>query len=1051
MAIYGTPLTMGGGGGGQNETLPPLLDNFKATRLEGGIVPPTANTLAFKDIPDGSKIKLVKGNNISGTVTYGTTTDLNHRIVFDSNDWARKRFRLENDSSHNNISGSDIDQWLNATKASGWWTTASQPYAGEIDPPRPTTNTTRPDYANDEGFLYQLGITDELLAQNFNNIQINSESTAKVALPWRVSFSEDIPYTFFKDVTMFDFADYASLYGDLGNDVLKYNKPQTKAPSQITLYNVTAKIHPMMEPKPDTKVALDVDGSYFMFEKQTSIILSADKMPVSRANALAGAVWVYGEHEPKNVNDGTKVSLTREEIVLPEEGDTDIPPISYTELERPTSTKTWTATEDGYYKFVGVAEAGRSGTARRIAGASYNVSGGSGGSGGIVASVFKLKRGESVSLAIASGDVTISYGSETANATHGQDGGSSSSEPDNKVKLGIHGKPGTATGGNLINMNGKHGRPGERLEGNKATIVRGGETIYEKHISRGGYAQSTRQEGDIVTEDRGTTAYIAVLKGNDSSNETLNFTTKASKTIADLPSKTKVKLGKFSGIPLKWLVCRDSVDQSLRLILDGESVVVIGNKMFDNHEPNNPDSNRRNYGNNRYIWSNIRQWLNSDKPANQWYTAQHTYDAAPDYTNVAGFLHEWTEKEISVLENASWVVTKHSVDGGGSESFQSKVALPSTTEMGLESNTGGARIDIFNNNEDRVVSGVPYWCRTPYSSNAYDACTIHTGGTLHHYRTDNTGYGVRPLCKPVASTLVSNEPDSDGCYTLVFTPPLERTVVWDKKKEFYARQFTYNSKKQYQTMLKGAVSYLPIMPDGQELSKLPSKSKVKLGRYGDADLQWLVSRNAENKLILVLDSNSISALGNKMLDAAEPNNSNSNRRDYGNNRYIYTNLHQWLNAEKGANQWFVKAHNADTPPDYQNQAGFLNGWKKEELDLLELAEWTVTKSGTDGSGKETFRSRVVLPSTTEMGFSSEGGGSKLDIFNSDSDRQTGSTYWTRTPFPTSPCINYQVKSDGTQYSGGYNSYDGAIRPICSIPETTLVSIETDSEGCFTLV
>ena len=53
-------------------------------------------------------------------------------------------------------------------------------------------------------------------------------------------------------------------------------------------------------------------------------------------------------------------------------------------------------------------------------------------------------------------------------------------------------------------------------------------------------------------------------------------------------------------------------------------------------------------------------------------------------------------------------------------------------------------------------------------------------------------------------------------------------------------------------MLEGATAYLPIMPDGQELSKLPSKSKVKLGRYGDADLQWLVSRNAENKLILLM-------------------------------------------------------------------------------------------------------------------------------------------------------------------------------------------------------
>ena len=92
MAIYGNTISFGGGG--SNDTLPPLLDNFKATRLEGGIVPPTANTLAFKDIPDGSKIKLVKGSKISGTVTYGTTTDLNHRIVFDSNDWTKKEFEF---------------------------------------------------------------------------------------------------------------------------------------------------------------------------------------------------------------------------------------------------------------------------------------------------------------------------------------------------------------------------------------------------------------------------------------------------------------------------------------------------------------------------------------------------------------------------------------------------------------------------------------------------------------------------------------------------------------------------------------------------------------------------------------------------------------------------------------------------------------------------------------------------------------------------------------------------------------------------------------------
>lgn len=237
------------------------------------------------------------------------------------------------------------------------------------------------------------------------------------------------------------------------------------------------------------------------------------------------------------------------------------------------------------------------------------------------------------------------------------------------------------------------------------------------------------------------------------------------KTIADLPSKSKVKLGKFSGIPLKWLVCRDSVDQSLRLILDGESVGVIGNKMADNHEPNNPDSSRRNYGNNRYIWSNIRQWLNSDKPANQWYTAQHTYDAAPDYINVAGFLHEWTEKEIKSLELANWTVTKSSVDGSGSETFRSRVTLASTTELGLESGTGGGRLDIMNSNGDRGLGNF-YWCRTPHLSFADSVRGVNGVGSLYFDRA-SYAFGVRPLCKPLSNILVSLEPDSEGCYTIV--------------------------------------------------------------------------------------------------------------------------------------------------------------------------------------------------------------------------------------------------------------------------------------------
>ena len=51
------------------------------------------------------------------------------------------------------------------------------------------------------------------------------------------------------------------------------------------------------------------------------ITIQADKMLESRANELAGAVWVYADHEPTSVNDGTKIQLAREEVVTSDGGE----------------------------------------------------------------------------------------------------------------------------------------------------------------------------------------------------------------------------------------------------------------------------------------------------------------------------------------------------------------------------------------------------------------------------------------------------------------------------------------------------------------------------------------------------------------------------------------------------------------------------------------------------------------------------------------------------------------------------------------------------------
>lgn len=278
-------------------------------------------------------------------------------------------------------------------------------------------------------------------------------------------------------------------------------------------------------------------------------------------------------------------------------------------------------------------------------------------------------------------------------------------------------------------------------------------------------------------------------------------------SLNSLTSGSKVKLGTYDGEPLKWIVARDSVTQDLRLVLDKDSITAIGSMQYDAKEPNNPDSSRKTSGNNKYSVSNINQWLNSDSAANEWYTAQHEYDAAPGYQNKAGFLNEWSESDKSVLQEANWTTTLSSVDGSGMDTFSQKVVLMSTTELGLKEDTGGSRLDIFNSDGDRAT-GSYYWTRTPSPSDSTGACLVTGSGGVDciHFNV-NISNRVRPICSPNPSTPISG-PDEEGYYTIGGEATVQKTVQWNNESDFFARQFTYNSKKQYQTMLEGAIASL---------------------------------------------------------------------------------------------------------------------------------------------------------------------------------------------------------------------------------------------------
>lgn len=430
-----------------------------------------------------------------------------------------------------------------------------------------------------------------------------------------------------------------------------------------------------------------------------NVTIQADKMLESRANELAGAVWVYGDHEPESVNDGTKIQLSRDEVV--DSGSTG------TENQTVSKTIQWN-NEANFF-------------ARQF---TYNSK----------KQYQTMLEGAIATITLVGVPQPVSELAETHS-------------------------------GSSITLTWKNPTSDELYD---HTVVVYKTGAFPTAIDDGtqGYT-GTDETATLSDLELGTTYYIAVFTvsyiGVYGQPETIQVEIPAGQLLSSLASGTKVKLGKWNNTDLQWKVARDTSDQSVRLVLEPTSVSLLGGMQYDAKEPKNSDGRRKNYGNNRYIYSNIHQWLNATK-ATGWYVAQHSADAAPAYASSPGFLSGWSENHIAALDRATLTTTRASIDGGGTETFVASVALISTTELGLQSSTGGGRLDIFNANGDRAT-GAAYWTRTPNPSYSDYARQVTATGGLDYFVVVDA-YGVRPLCIPASTALVSPEMDDDNCYVV---------------------------------------------------------------------------------------------------------------------------------------------------------------------------------------------------------------------------------------------------------------------------------------------
>ena len=288
--------------------------------------------------------------------------------------------------------------------------------------------------------------------------------------------------------------------------------------------------------------------------------------------------------------------------------------------------------------------------------------------------------------------------------------------------------------------------------------------------------------------------------------------------------------------------------------------------------------------------------------------------------------------------------------------------------------------------------------------------------------------------------------------------------------QYYYRAFAYNSKHEYQTEYCVA-TMTPL--HGYQLGTFPVGTKLKFGTIFGNPIVMKIANKSGSDITLIADG----VLARYAFDAKEPSNSITDRKNYGNNRYVLSNIHQWLNSEAGAGSWYVAQHGADQPPDstsvvsanpYSTAAGFLSGFSAKEKNYLKTQTVTVGKSNTDGAGTEALNARVWLPSETEVGLQTDFvEGSQLQAFSDNNSRiayetadcaaHTGGTagaardYWLRTPYPSYSGNVRFVNSVGALYGG--NAFDGrnGVRPLCVLDSSVLVSLTVDSDGCYTVL
>lgn len=308
-----------------------------------------------------------------------------------------------------------------------------------------------------------------------------------------------------------------------------------------------------------------------------------------------------------------------------------------------------------------------------------------------------------------------------------------------------------------------------RKENEKPSTSNDGDIAYNGSYPSSGYTDTDVEKGKIY--------YYRIFCRNlknqyqsteDGSIASVNYVDRTGqKAIADLQVGDVIKFGRHGNSDYTWKIV-DTLDK-------GKGYVTVAADQYpvsgpfdaqENASDNpNPASARKSNGNNRWLYSNARQFLNSDGAKNEWYEAQHAYDVKPPYANMDAFQKDFTDYEKAIIVVKTNTCIRDALDGGGSETMQDKIWLASSYAMGLEvvqPLEDDHIYEAFIDNASRAYQS-NYWLRTINGTTSANSVRfVSSGGSLASSLANNY-IALRPFCLLPTSTYVQWS-ESDNAY-----------------------------------------------------------------------------------------------------------------------------------------------------------------------------------------------------------------------------------------------------------------------------------------------